>query len=454
MKRLILVLIAVWLGALLLSGCQTDAVPSDTSGGTESGTSAPGGDTEGDKLLPALQPTGKKVTYLTWDNADELADPTTGWYEINELMKQKYGCELEFVYSNYADLATKLVTSVLSKAAPDLVKYKSQDNPNNIYKDLVQSVDGLIDFDSELWKDVKEINDRYLVNGKHYAAVTKTYNGGVIFYNTAMFDENAVETPLDLYKKGEWTWSKLEEIAKQLTVDSDNDGIVDVYGWEGHPLYVYPTCGVDYVKVDDKGKFVNNMRDPVIAEAMNFILRTGFSGSDCRALSLNGENNFANKKTAIFWDERWRISTYAEQIKNGEIGIAPTPKMDGADQYYVSAGGEMTWIAKGAKNTQGALAYLNILRYMETDEATVARLKAKSKDAFGYTDDMMALFDEMDSDKFTLVFPRASSVGEWGNSAMWELWNEVGVYEVPWTSVLEKYYPILQSEIEAANSES
>ena len=67
---------------------------------------------------------------------------------------------------------------------------------------------------------------------------------------------------------------------------------------------------------------------------------------------------------------------------------------------------------------------------------------------------MMALFDEMDSDKFTLVFPRASSVGEWGNSAMWELWNEVGVYEVPWTSVLEKYYPILQSEIEAANSES
>ena len=58
MKRLIYVLIAVWLGALLLTGCQTDTAPSDTSGGAENSTSAPGGDAEGDKLLPAFRPLG------------------------------------------------------------------------------------------------------------------------------------------------------------------------------------------------------------------------------------------------------------------------------------------------------------------------------------------------------------------------------------------------------------
>ena len=142
-----------------------------------------------------------KVKYLTWDDASELTNPSSAFYEINELMKEKYGCELEFVYSNYADLATKLVTGVLSNNAPDLVKFKLQDFPNNIYKDLVQDMDDLIDWDSDLWKDLKSINDSYVVGGKHYAIVTDSYAGGVVFYNKEMFEENGVETPLELYNR-------------------------------------------------------------------------------------------------------------------------------------------------------------------------------------------------------------------------------------------------------------
>ncbi len=439
---------AVMMSALILvilSGC-------GPKGGNPSSVSGGGETVSGTTLLPKLNITDKKVEFLTWDDKSELTNPDTGFYEVNELMKRYYGCELEFKYVTYADLATKLATSKLSGQSPDIVKFKAQDFPNNITKDLVQSFDEFIDLNSDLWKDVREVNDSYMVDGKHYNLITKRNNNGVVFYHTDLFEDNGVDTPLELYRQGKWTWSKLEEIAKQLTMDTDRDGIVDIYGWEGHPLYFYPTANLDFVTLADSGTYANNMRSPVLAKAMDFISKTGMSGSNCRALSLDGATRFSKKQTAIFWDENWRISTYADQIKSGEIGIAPTPKMDDADRYYVAGGFESSWIAKGASNPEGAVAYSNILRFMEVDTDTAARLRKKTQDRYGFTEEQMQLLDELQGDAFTQVIPKMLGVGEWGNTYMWEMWNELAVYETPWNTVLEKYYPILDNEIEAANS--
>ena len=81
-------------------------------------------------------------------------------------------------------------------------------------------MDDLIDWNSALWKEIKTLNDSFIINGKHYAIVTTSNAGGVVFYNKEMFGDSGVETPLELYQAGNWTWSKMEEIAKEMTQDT------------------------------------------------------------------------------------------------------------------------------------------------------------------------------------------------------------------------------------------
>ena len=63
---------------------------------------------------------------------------------VNEIMKKEYGCELEFVYANYADIATKLVTSVLSNQAPDLVKVRLDDGKGTVHNlELLENLNNI-----------------------------------------------------------------------------------------------------------------------------------------------------------------------------------------------------------------------------------------------------------------------------------------------------------------------
>lgn len=405
-------------------------------------------------VLPKLNITGEKVKFLTWDDAAALSKPDSYWYKVNEIMKKEYGCELEFVYANYADIATKLVTSVLSNQAPDLVKVRGEDFPNHIHKDIIDSPDDMIDWDSALWKDVKEINKSGMYKGKHYLITFEKYCGGVVFYNKEMFDANGLETPWELYKKKQWTWSKMEELAQVLTQDTDRDGIIDIYGFQAHPIRMIPTCGQDFVTLDENGKYVSNIRNANLRKLMDFVYNTGMVGTDCRELSLNGENAFKNDRLAMFWDEYWRIGSFADDYKSGKVEFAPSPKMDGADKYYVQFGGDCAFIAKNAPNKGGAVAYLCAQRFLRTDPECVAKSRKEQMENYGFGEEEMARIDELENGDFEFVTSRSAGVGEWGNVAVWELYNEIGVYENPWNTVLEKYEPILKAEIQTANAMS
>ena len=402
--------------------------------------------------LPSLDITGEEVVWLTWNDKSEPENENSWFYQLNEKLKSTYGCSLTFKRTTYSELPTKLATLVMSDQSPDLVQWRFEDNPNYIYRGLVQSYDSYLDLDSDLWKDVKGINDSYAVGGSHYAMVTSAYNNGVIFYNKTMFNDNAVETPWELYKNGQWTWSKMCDIAKQLTQDTDRDGVTDIYGMQIHPLYFFNTCGKDLVTVGDDGLYVNNLRDSVLASAMSSFMSMGSSGSGCRSDDLDGIAEFADNKLAMLWGERYLISSYAEQYKKGTVGIAPTPKMDGADKYYVYGSLDGYWIAKGAKNPGGAAAVAAVDRYLATDETRLENSRNKMKENYGWEDDDFKAYDELQSEDFTVVITDSKGIGEWGKY-QWEMWNEVGVYGTSWSSVTEKYYPVLQAEIETANGQ-
>jgi len=52
-------------------------------------------------------------------------------------------------------------------------------------------------------------------------------------FNKQLLEDNNLEDPRELYKRGEWTWDKFIEYCQVLTQDTNGDGTVDQYGFGG-----------------------------------------------------------------------------------------------------------------------------------------------------------------------------------------------------------------------------
>ena len=58
-------------------------------------------------------------------------------------------------------------------------------------------------------------------------------------YNKQMLEDNNLEDPRELYKRGEWTWDKFIEYCQVLTQDTDGDGQIDQYGYCGYEFETF-----------------------------------------------------------------------------------------------------------------------------------------------------------------------------------------------------------------------
>ena len=341
-KRMGTLMVAVLLLAAILGGCAGDGGQSTPSDSVISGDSSAG---ESSIELPKFDISGTKVRYLGWGSAKDWTTEGTDAYESNEKLKKYYGAEIEFVRTTYDELPTKLAQLVLADTAPDLVHYKYQDNPNFILNDLVQEITpDLIDFDSPLWSGVKEVNQEYAFNGKIFTPVIHLINDGYVYYNVQMFEEAGLETPLELYRRGEWTWDTMRDLAEQLTVKG-SDGTVKVYGMSTGLEYFYLTCGRDFVTVGENDQLTNNLSDANLAKVMNYVYRTGTAGSNCRMMIGQFQQEFLAGNIAMLNDEAWVRSMMYDKLKSGEVRFAPSPKMPDADQCYVNSLIETKWIA-------------------------------------------------------------------------------------------------------------
>ena len=112
-------------------------------------------------------------------------------------------------------------------------------------------------------------------NGKPYILGVST-NPIVVYYNKTMIENNGLEDPNDVYNRGDWTWDTFKQYAKDLTVDKDNDGNIDVWGVTSYyyPAFINTNEGEFAVTTDD-GNIDIRWDMPETIEALEF-LRNGW----------------------------------------------------------------------------------------------------------------------------------------------------------------------------------
>ena len=98
-----------------------------------------------------------------------------------------------------------------------------------------------------------------------------------VYFNKRILTEHGytAEYLYDLQAEGKWTWETFEEMCKNLTRDTDNDGIIDQYAMSSFntefSYLALDSNGAPLIGRDANGKYFNNAGSDKAMEAWNWI---------------------------------------------------------------------------------------------------------------------------------------------------------------------------------------
>ncbi len=331
-------------------------------GGTQptptSGTTPTGGTTPTVEATPTEEP-GKpmKTTELGSEIPDvDLGDDTVvkwigirqpqflsnGTGVVYEFFKKYYGGTIEMDVTAPGEVYTKLASLVLSGEAPDIVPSMGGGFPNLAILDIIAPVDGLIDFEDELFANYKDTYDQFEFDGSRYWIPWVADNLSFTYYNTKIFEDNGLETPKELFEQGLWDWDAFTEYAQELYIDENSDGVPERWGaamciW--HDARMVLTTSESIVKVDG-ANILSNLGSPNVERAYNFLvdltqkLKVVDPNDDPNnVIELLNTGKAAMMTGPDFWSGDNNVMLDIKKAK--QLEWAPYPKDPQADKHYV-----------------------------------------------------------------------------------------------------------------------
>lgn len=400
--------------------------------------------------LPDYKPTSNEVTMLTAMDNSLLDDPNQWYYSFNEKLKQEYGVSIKHITVPQNELPIKASQRKLSGQVTDLIEYREEDNPIFIKKGIVQPIDDLFDYNEPVYKHLEELNKQFVYkDGKQYTFIRNYKNNGLCYYWLEDLAELGLETPRELYYKGEWTWKKFEEYANKLTIKA-SDGTVERYGGVVNSQLMHTTTGETFVRYENN-QYVNNLRNTKLADYFDMIRRMSFE-TKVIASNVSVLDFFKAHNVSIAMSMRNYLDNHLlEELSSDSISFAPIPKWEGADKYYTPASFGTAWVADGAKNIDGARAWFAVWILLVSGidpeiEAAVNDLAIKTK---GFDDDDFKMLNELkDTSKLVPVWIRDQGLGtNWSGGDRLAMINSVIKQNKSWASVREEYYNVLSAGI-------
>ena len=294
---------------------------------------------------------GTTVTFLNWYNpADRAAEQAN-----IEAFEQLSGIKVNVIAPEYKQYNDKLAGLVATGDSPDVIRMSEP--KMGWMKTLQPIVNTGYDFSGKEWND--EVKRLYSVNGIQYAA-NLSYTPFVLFstiqYHTDTMEEWGFDDPWELWKKGEWTWEKMNEMsAEWIKQGPDYYGMATV-DFEAPAA----TLGVDFMSYDGS-QWKMDLFGSEILDAWKNIVEMREN-----RLSVQGTNTtFDNTKhKALFGYVDSTVlessSQYGTKLKKrGVFGIAPAPKWEGKE-YYVPITELVAWgVPIGAKNPEAVPYFIS-----------------------------------------------------------------------------------------------
>lgn len=368
-KQILCALLAgLMLSSTGCSGTETETTPTETTAQADV-TETEAELTESELYpLPQTEMGGMELRFLnyspekiTWaliqidaeeENADLINDEI---YHRNLRIEDTYDCLIS--ETQFDDPPTTYKNMIRSgDDAYDIGMIYDNALPSFMTEGMIYSWDHLpyVDLERSWWD--QGANSVFSFHGQNFAAVGDFYlgmltRGFIIVFNKDMYADMGLDYNLyDLVREGKWTLDRYAEIAEQIVMDLNGDGVMDdkdQYASAGAIKLYFASLligsGVKYFALDESGQPYFTI--PTDSRAMDIMMKisqmhegknfyfqhyfdTVHSGSnESREMFNNGQLLFQG--TAINSTKYYRECDF-------DIGILPFPKYDDAqEEYYV-----------------------------------------------------------------------------------------------------------------------
>jgi multiple sugar transport system substrate-binding protein len=323
-KRLVSILLVIFMLATLLVGCASSSEPSN-EGNAGSNTTDSKKEEAKTEEKPKTEVT--EISVSTWGAPDEKAvfDNLVADFEsANKDIKVK-------VLHIPDDYVGKMNTMLAGGTAPDVIFVPDGDFGRWVTAGLLTNLQGYIDISGldtdDMWESALtryQYDGKYLGRGDIYA-LPKDIGPTVIYYNKELFDAEGVPYPS---ADKPMTFDEFLETSKKLTKDTDGDGKTDQFGmgpiwWEG---FVWSNGGEIFN--EDKTEFL--LDEAAATEGLQFAADLGLVHNvvpDSRALqSMNDDQMFQTGRLAMKIQGRWMVPTYRKLDFDWDVAPMPAGK--------------------------------------------------------------------------------------------------------------------------------
>ncbi len=372
-----------------------------------------------------------------------------------EMFETNYGGKIEFISCTWEERYSALGKMVATGDSPDMFSAGDLDCfPQGVVNNMFLPLDDYIDFDSKLWEPVKELNNQFVFDGKHYVGATGTDAGVVMIYNKKTIEENGLEDPIKLLEEGNWTWDTLYDMMIKFCDRENEKFAIDGWWFEGA---ISLTTGVPYVGMKD-GKIVQNLDDPLIEQVQRYMYNMKKQDLPFPKSEYGWQiypENIGNGKTLFYPCGIWALYEIDTLPKFGEmedIMFVPMPKCPEADAHYLPTSITGFTLCAGAKNPEGVAAYLDSVMICRDNEVAKKIEKDQIFEDYQWTEemyDMLLKTRELTEAHPVIEFYTAvnDTVNDLVNNPIKETYNA----GVAWSETKETIKLAVQAELDAVN---
>lgn len=375
-----------------------------------------------------------------------------------QIFKDRFGGEIVYENVSWADWGDKLANLVISGDPPDITPKDDTIFPSGISAGHYEPLNDYIDLESPLWEGIADVIEQYKWNGNYYYFPWQKSLGQVLHYDRDLIDELGFDDPYELYLEGKWDWDAFSEMVYEFA-DLRNDMGENVWGYTGTGMTTsnfVATTGKSLVAVGDDGSLKHNIYDKEVERAIDFLTDMKNDGV---ISSYQSDAPLADGKILFYGWGIYILGGYKEALPEKDLFFVPYPRDPNSETYYTPGGSFGYMVINGAKNIEGAVAFLNCCRLMMTDDEYLALFKdfyingtATTKGS-GFSDEQFAFMMDLSEGAVELVVDVSLGFSEEIRNNITEMYDVAynpGATE-SWQTIRGKYEAAIQAEVNEYN---
>ena len=181
----------------------------------------------GGQATPAGEPAAGgapvELTFMMWGAPEELAV----WNKIvEEFQAQAPNIKVNVEVSDWTAYWEKLKTMLAAGTPPDLFAMDAPYYLDYQTRGVLKNLQPYVDKNPDLLTGVYPQTLEAYKTAEGYFGLPRDFQTIVLFYNKDMFDKAGVA-----YPTADWTYDDLRQASKDLTLDTNGDGVTEQYGF-------------------------------------------------------------------------------------------------------------------------------------------------------------------------------------------------------------------------------